>query len=600
MTVIRDAVDLINANPRYNVSHLNIRDIPFDDKAVFDLISNGDTDGMFQLESEGMRAFLKEMKPNKFNEIIDAISLYRPGPMESIPKYIMGKRDPTSVVYDCPIMEQTLDITYGCMVYQEQVMQIVRDMAGYSLGRSDIVRRAMSKKKKDVMIHERDIFVNGLVENDEIVVNGCIRNGISAKIANKVFDDMMDFANYAFSKNHAAPYAVIAYRTAWLKAHYPVELMAALMNSMMGRSDKIAAYIQYCRSHGIEILPPNVNRSGIKFTVEDSNIRFGLAAIKNVGKRFIGTILKNRSHDGEFKDFFDFCGRVGNESLNKRMLESLIKAGAFDSFEVKRTQLIAVFEPTLDSIQKASHKNVIGQVNLFADQNEDLFASPKLPDMAEYPSRMKLSLEKEMTGVYITGHPLTEYEEALKDFEINSLSFAEDSDQTLKDRQVVQVAGIVVAKSLKSTRKNEIMAFITIEDMYGYIEFIAFPKIYDKSKLLLENDNTIFVSGTVSIRENESPKILANYIGPLSQKLLQQKLFLKYDEGLSEFEKQVIMAIINKFPGNTPVTLYIAQEKKQYKLPETQAVGLCDELLDSLSDVLGEDNVKTVVHKSGQ
>ncbi len=399
LTVIRDTLELIKQNTGKDI---DINSISLDDPGVYQMISEGDTDGVFQLESAGMRQFLKELKPDNFEDIIAGISLYRPGPMDQIPRYIANKQNPESITYAHPALEKILKVTYGCMVYQEQVMQIVRELAGYSLGRSDLVRRAMAKKKTEIMEQERRNFIYGLEdEAGNVIIPGALRNGVPEDKASQIFDEMMEFAKYAFNKSHAAAYALIAYQTAWLKYHYPVEFMAALMNSVMDNSEKVARYIQYCRKKNIQVLPPDINESHIKFTVVDGNIRFGLAAVKNVGLSAIESILKAREEKGKFRSFVDFCHKVDSTSINKRLVESLIKCGAFDTMGIYRSQLMAVYEKVLDSVAQDRKRNVDGQISLFeqldsfaeVDMEEDI-----LPDIKEFPQKVLLSMEKETLG----------------------------------------------------------------------------------------------------------------------------------------------------------------------------------------------------------
>ena len=414
LTVIRDTLELIEKNTGKTV---DIENIPLDDKNVYDMLGQGDTDGVFQLENSGMKQFMKELKPRDFEDIIAGISLYRPGPMDQIPRYLENRKHPEDIEYTDEVLAPILEVTYGCMVYQEQVMQIVRDLGGYSLGRSDLVRRAMAKKNIDVMERERQNFIYGQ-EDDEgnIIIPGALRRGVSEEKANEIFDEMMEFAKYAFNKSHAAAYALIAYRTAWLKFYYPVEFMAALMTSVMGNSNKVAAYIQYCRKKGIDVLPPDVNESYSKFTVVDGKIRFGLAAVKNVGTSAIQSIIEAREKKGRFISFLDFCHKVDPSNLNKRMVESLIKCGAFDSIGVYRSQLMAIYERTLDGVYQDKKRNIEGQVSIFdkvSSDHRDSLVEDVLPDIDEFPQKFILSMEKEMTGVYISGHPLMEYKDIL-------------------------------------------------------------------------------------------------------------------------------------------------------------------------------------------
>ena len=513
-------------------------DIPMDDDGVYQMISNGDTDGVFQLEGGGMRNFLSNMKPGNFEDIIAAISLYRPGPMESIPRYIAGKQNPEGVQYLDPQLKPILSVTYGCMVYQEQVMQIVRDLAGYSMGRSDLVRRALAKKKHDVMAKEKVYFIHGkLNEDGTIDVPGAVRNGVPEATAEKLFEEMTAFASYAFNKPHAAGYAVVALQTAWLKLHYPAEFMAAMMNSVTGNSEKVAFYIQHLRRLGIPVLPPDINRSADKFSVDrmdgTTSVRFGMGAVKNVGKNSILAIMKEVRENGPFRDFFDFVDRVPTEAINKRAVECLIKAGAFDTLPGARSQKLAVYESAMDGAAKRKKNTVDGQMSLFGDLMGDEgidLPPPPLPVIDEYPLRMLLSMEKEMTGVYITGHPLDEYREELSHMEVTAKYLTalteEHEDQGLSmDGTSAIMAGIVLEKKTKATRKGDMMAFITLEDLYGSTEILIFPKTYEKYRHLLEPDTLVSIYGHLSVREDEPVKLLADAVLPLSRETLNADAF---------------------------------------------------------------------------
>jgi len=519
LTVIRDTLDML----REQGIDLKPEDIPMDDLAVYEMISQGDTDGVFQLEGGGMRSFLTNMKPENFEDIIAAISLYRPGPMESIPRYIQGKHNPSTVLYATPLLKPILDVTYGCMVYQEQVMQIVRDLAGYSLGRSDLMRRAMSKKKHDVMAKEREYFVHGMKDKDgNQVIPGCVNNGVPEEVAEHIFDEMSAFASYAFNKSHAAAYGVVAVQTAWLKKHHPVPFMAAIMNSVYGNAQKIAGYIQYCRDHGISILPPDVNISTWRFRTDASSgkpgIRFGLGAVKNVGHNAVEAIVLERAKD-KYKDIFDFCRRVDTDSVNKRVVESLIRAGAFDGTGAKRSQLISVYEQAMETAASRRKQNVTGQVSLFdlgGTVNTSSFAEEKLPQIEEYPSRTLLSMEKEMTGVYISGHPLDEYAHLLGQLECNTAYVAELSERPDKgqamDGMTVRMGGILADARGKATKKGAFMGFITLEDLTGQIEGLVFPKVYEKFSGALKTDELVVLTGKLSIREDEEIKLLVDSV----------------------------------------------------------------------------------------
>ncbi|NLV58352.1 MAG: DNA polymerase III subunit alpha [Clostridiales bacterium] len=521
LTVIRDTIDVLQQEG----ITLRVEDIPLDDPKVYEMISAGDTDGVFQLESSGMRLFLQNMKPNCFEDIIAAISLYRPGPMDSIPRYIQGKNDPATVHYETPLLKPILDVTYGCMVYQEQVMQIVRDLAGYSLGRSDLMRRAMAKKKKDVMAKEREYFVHGMKDEEgNQVIEGAVRRGVPESVAEKIFDDMSAFASYAFNKSHAAAYGVLAVQTGWLKAHYPVEFMASIMNSMMDSLGKVAEYIQYCRSRVIPVLPPDVNSSGWRFTVDHDHkgrlgIRFGLGGVKNVGHHAVEAILRERQN-GLYKGLYDFVRRNVSDALNKRTLESLIKAGAFDSMGLNRAQLLSLYEGALEEAVQKRKANISGQVSLFDMAGAGETADPIPPPMDEYPSRELLSMEKDMTGVYISGHPLDEVTAVLQSGftsvqDVMTLSQGEDHGMAY-DGSPVMMAGILTACKGKITKKGGMMGFVTLEDLTGQIEGLVFPKVYEKYLPQLRADNIVCLSGKLSFREEEEPKLLVDTVQQLT------------------------------------------------------------------------------------
>lgn len=588
LTVIDDATKLAM---KTTGKKIDIHVTDFDDPKVYELISRAETEGVFQLESAGMRTFLAQLKPDNFEEVIAAISLYRPGPMDYIPQYIQGKKDPSSVKYDHPILEKSLDVTYGCMVYQEQVMQVVRDIAGYSLGRSDLVRRGMAKKKHKVMQQEREYFVNGLEEDGKIIIPGAVRNGVSAAIANVIYDKMIKFANYAFNKPHAACYAMIAYRTAWLKIHYPVEFMAATMNSVMGTSSKVAEYIHYCRKHNIGVLPPDVNNSGVRFNVGNGNIRFGMAAVKNVGAGVVEKILEQRDKGGQFVDFFDFCDRCAT-FINKRMIESLILAGAFDGFNVFRSQLLAVYESFVDSIQKERRHNHKDQISLFEFVQEDDIPKPQLPKRDELNLREKLKLEKEMTGIYISGHPLSEYKDILNQYKVNSTMFVSESIDEVKDGKLVEVVGIISAKQVKSTRSNEMMCFLNLEDLFGVIEIIVFPRQMKISQEFLVLDTIITVKGKVTSKEGEDAKVIAEYIMPISKiPEREEKLYLKIPKELPDDTIDSIKTILSAHLGKTVVFVYDEASEKKYKFDKTLWIKSDDIVLSKLCTLLGEDNV---------
>ena len=576
-------------------------DIPLDDPGVYKMISEGDTDGVFQLESAGMKQFLTNMRPENFEDVIAAISLYRPGPMESIPRYIQGKHDPSSVRYETPLLKPILDVTYGCMVYQEQVMQIVRDLAGYSYGRSDLVRRAMAKKKHDVMAKEKEIFIHGQVENGQVVVPGAVRNGVPEDVAEQIFDEMTAFASYAFNKSHAAAYALVAVQTAWLKLHYPVQFMAALMNSFSGNSDKVGYYIQTCRKRGIRVLPPDVNSSQEKFSVEDGAIRFGFAGVKNLGHGAIQAIVAEREAGGPYRDIFDFCERVACAAVNKKCVESLIRAGAMDALPGNRAQKLGVYERAIDAAGRRQKTAVQGQLSLF-DAVEDVeLAPPPLPDLPEFSRQDQLRMEREVTGVYITGHPLDEYEAELSKLEVNSQvlqGLSEEADGGMAwDQKLVSMGGIVAERKLKATKSGTMMAFVQLEDMYGLTEVLVFPKVYDRVGHLLNQDAAVLLTGRLSVREEESPKLLLDSVRPLGggeaaldppprAKEAVHKLYIKCPDALRE----EALAILRQTPGNIPVILVSAETGRAQRAPQKYWV---DEGYDffRLANLLGEKNV---------
>ena len=521
ITVIRDTLAMIRADKGIE---LDIDKMDYNDPAVFELIGRGDTSGVFQLESSGMTQFMKDLQPTTLEDIIAGISLYRPGPMDQIPRYIRNKNNPDGITYLTEKLKPILQVTYGCMVYQEQVMQICRSLGGYSLGRSDLVRRAMSKKKKDVMDAERQNFVYGSVDNSgNILIPGAIRNGVDEKAAQTLFDEMMDFASYAFNKSHAAAYAYVGYQTAWFKCYYPVEFMAALLNSLLGSLGRISQYVLECRKRGIEVLAPDINESYSAFSVSKGKIRFGLTAIKHVGENVVKGLIEERKKNGSYKSFIDFCERMEGKDLNKRTVESLIKCGAFDSFGIYRSRLIASYEKILERVSIKRKSLLTGQFSLFeALSGSDETVTIEWPQMQEYDPKLLLAMEKDMLGLFITGHPLDAFEDQIKenvtaysyDFEITD----EDTEQSkLTDNQFVRIAGIIVDIKTISTKSNRMMAFLTVEDLYGQMEVVVFPNIYEQFTKFIETDAQVWVEGRINLKEDEQPKILANYIKPLVQ-----------------------------------------------------------------------------------
>ncbi|EQK50705.1 DNA polymerase III, alpha subunit [Clostridioides difficile F525] len=525
LTVIRDTLDLIEKNRviKNYTEKIDFSKMDYDDPKVYEMLSSGNTLGVFQLESAGMRSFMKQLKPDNFEDIVAGISLFRPGPMDSIPAYIKNKSNPKDVTYLHEKLKPIMEVTYGCLVYQEQVMQVVRDLGGYSYGRSDLVRRAMSKKKMDVMEEERQYFIHGKFDEDgNIEIAGCIRNGVEEEIANKIFDDMIDFARYAFNKSHAAAYGVLAYETAYLKTYYPVEFMAALITSVMGNTDKVVEYIRECKALEIDVLPPDINKSFSKFSVEGDNIRFGLAAVKNVGVNIINNIIAERESNGLFVDLVDLVKRLDQKDTNKRVIESLIKCGAFDNISENRASLMAGYESLLESVSMDRKKNVQGQISLFdafgdSEEDSDFQQIYSLPKRQEYEERERLNLEKEVLGMYVSGHPLSQFEKELQEKtsmdngKLNSLKEEEESYLQMNETDVI-MGGMIVTKTIKTTKRNEIMAFIELEDLYGAIEIIVFPQLLQKYNVILNEDNIIYVKGTLSIKEGENAKLIAREI----------------------------------------------------------------------------------------
>lgn len=593
LTVIQKAMELINRGKEVKV---DFADSEYDDVAVYELLSSGDTLGVFQLESSGMRQFMKELKPETFEDIVAGISLYRPGPMDSIPQYIKNKNHPESIIYDHELIKPILEVTRGILVYQEQVMQVVRDLAGYSYGRSDLVRRAMSKKKMDVMEEERRNFVYGKEdENGNIEIKGCVRNGISEKIANKIFDDMIDFANYAFNKSHAAAYAVLAYETAYLKAYYPVEFMAAIMTSVMGNTDKVVEYIRECERIGLKVLNPDVNSSYSEFSVEDDHIRYGLCAVKNVGINFVENLAKERELNGLFINFDDFAKRLDKKDINKRIIESLIKCGAFDSIIPNRASIMAGYEKIISSISNARKNNIEGQVSLFDTQLQHQVKTSIL-ELSEFNDKEKLQMEKEVLGLYLSGHPLNEYKDILpKITSTTTLTLREMKENYIenqyKDNMNIKIGGMINKKSIKSTKNKDMMAFLTLEDIYGTVEIIVFPKIFLKESSILQEDKAILVQGRLSLKEDEEPKIIAEKIETLSNQM-DNSLYLRVNNIEDKQTLNDIKRLIIQYPGNTFVYYYDGNTKKVFVPQKIETVELCDELIEELGDIIGETNVK--------
>ena len=597
LTVIRDSVDLIK---REHGREIDFSRLSMDDPKVLQLFARAETLGIFQFESAGMRAFLKELKADAFEDLIAANSLFRPGPMNQIPTFVACKHDPSLITYLHPTLEPILDVTYGCIVYQEQVMEIVRKLGGYSFGRADLVRRAMGKKKMDVMEKERRNFIYGQTdENGEILLTGAIRNGVDETTASRIFDLMIDFANYAFNKSHSAAYAVIAYRTAWLKVYYPVEFMAALISSIMGNTSQVSLYIQECKRLNIEVLPPDINHSEGKFTVDKARIRYGLSAVKNVGDNLINAIIQARN-DGRFNSFTEFIERIektDSSVMNKRAVESLIKAGAMDSLGANRAQLLSIFEKTIDGIHSDRKRNLEGQFSLF--DNGKTSYDDKLPDLREFPQNTLLQMEKEILGIYISGHPLMPYEREIKLLSTFSTAdlISEGMDGQMepagaRDGQRVAIAGLVIERKNKVTRNNNMMAFVTLEDLYGAIECIVFPAIYEKSSNLIEEDSIVFVEGRLSISEVEDPKIIVEKLSPI-KKLNFEKIYLKLQRSTRPDILGDVKGILSKYPGETPVYVFFEKENKMVAADRSLWIKKgSSEAIEELQDLLGKDCVK--------
>lgn len=611
LTVIRDTLDNIE---KTRGARPDIESLTYDDRKVFKLIGSGDSDGVFQLESAGMKSFMRDLKPDSFEDIIAGISLFRPGPMDQIPMYISNKNNPGGIKYKHPLLEKILDVTYGCIVYQEQVMQIVRELGGYSFGRSDLVRRAMSKKKMDVMEEERKNFIYGILEGDKVLVEGALRRGIDEKTAHEIFNDMIDFAKYAFNKSHAAAYAALAYQTAWLKCYYPVEFMAALLTSIMGNSKKVSQYIECCRRMGIEVLPPDINESEAAFTVVEDRIRFGLAAVKNVGLSAVKSITDARHRGGRFLSLSDLCDRVDSTHVNKRALESLIKAGALDSLEGKRSQYMAVYERIADSVSQIKKNNIKGQISLFdAPEVGGDTVAPKdyLPDRGEFDKKTLLNFEKEMLGLYISGHPLDEYKEQLKvnssvnTYQLELLTEQEnlvgDAAPGLADGSIVRIAGMVADRKNKTTKNDELMAFVTLEDLYGTVELIVFPRLYRSCMELLTENKIIVAEGRLNLREDEEPKIVCERIKPMitgerdkGSDGRRGKLYLRIPKGSSPGMLEDIKEVLHQAKrGNIPVLICFEEEGKKPMMAGRDLWVMVDEsLLDRLERMLGSSHIE--------
>ncbi len=543
-----------------------------------------------------MKSFMKELRPHSLEDIIAGISLYRPGPMDFIPQYIKGKNNHESIVYDCPQLEPILAPTYGCIVYQEQVMQIVRDLGGYTLGRSDLVRRAMSKKKQSVMEMEKENFVYG---NKEEGVPGCIANGIPEEIANKIYNDMMDFAKYAFNKSHAAAYAVVAYETAYLKYYYPVEFMAALMTSVIDFPSKVAEYILSCRNMDIQILPPDINEGEAGFSVSNKGIRYGLSAIKSIGAPVIAQIVKEREEGGLFTSLNDFIERVAGKDINRRIIENFIKSGALDSLGGTRKQFMSVYTQILDNFIQNKKKNMAGQMSLFdfVSEEEKGDYEIQMPEVGEYSKEMLLEFEKEVLGIYISGHPLEEYEDLWrKNISALSSDFILDGESRamkVKDGSKVTIGGMITHKTIKHTKNQQTMAFLTIEDLVGTVEVIVWPRDYERNKKNLNEESKVFITGRVDGGEEKDGKLICERIRLFEEE--PRKLWIKFQTKEEYQEKEEdLLQHMKGFDGGDAVVIYIGDTREMKSLPPSQNVAANKELIDKLSAMLGKENVKVV------
>lgn len=590
LTVIKDAENLIKKHNK----GFSIHDIDYSDKGVFDAISTGKCDGIFQLESAGMKSFMKELKPRSLEDLIAGISLYRPGPMDFIPQYIKGKNNQDSVTYACPQLEAILKPTYGCIVYQEQVMQIVRDLAGYSWGRSDLVRRAMSKKKAYVMEQERKNFIYG---NKDEGVKGCVNNGIDEKVAGKIYDDMIDFAKYAFNKSHAACYAVVSFQTAYLKTYYPVEFMAALMTSVIDNTSKVAGYIYACKQMNIGILPPDVNESQMEFTVENGKIRFAMAAIKSLGRPTIQAILKERGENGSFISMQDFVTRM-SQALNRRAIENFVKAGAFDTFGHTRKSMMIVSESMLDSAIKHNKDSMTGQMSLFdfaAEEDKKAFEI-RIPDVAEYTKEELLGYEKEILGVYVSGHPLDEYTGMVNKYITNVSSDFEVDDELGEtkaiDGAIATIGGLITEKTIKTTKKGQLMAFLTVEDVVGTVEVVVFPNSFTANRVVIDHAEKVFVTGKVQANVDENAKLICDKVVDFAS--IPRKLWIRF-ASLSDYEdkKDELYGILYNSDGKDTVVIYCTKENKRLTLPASRTIRVDSELIQKLQSMYGEKNVTT-------
>lgn len=596
LTVISDAVKLVEKNHGIKI---DVDNIDYDDKKVLDSIGTGKCDGIFQLESAGMKNFMKELKPQSLEDVIAGISLYRPGPMDFIPKYIKGKNEPESVTYVCKELEPILEPTYGCIVYQEQVMQIVQNLAGYTMGQADNIRRAMSKKKQYVIDAERQNFVYG---NEEQGIKGCIANGISEQAANQIYDSMVDFAKYAFNKSHAAAYAVVAYQTAYLKYYYPVEFMAALMTSVIDNTRKVAEYIYSCRQMGIKVLSPDINEGEGRFLATKDGIRYGMYAIKSIGRQVIDIILAEREANGKYITLSDFLSRVAGREVNKRAVENLIKAGACDGLDGNRQQMLLVYNTLIDNLNQEKKNSLAGQMSLFdlVSEEEKKAYEVRFPNVEEYTKEIKLGFEKEVLGIYLSGHPLEEYEEKWrKNISAVTADFMLDEETNavkIKDNQSVVIGGIITEKTIKYTKQNKAMAFITVEDLFGTVEVIIFPRDYEKYSRYLNEDEKVFVAGHANVEEDKNGKLICEKIYSFDD--TKRELWLQFatKEAFEEKEKELYSRLYGS-DGNDEIVIYIASPRAMKRLGQNYNIHINPELVGNLTEFLGEKNVK-IVEKS--
>ncbi|MBE6820544.1 MAG: DNA polymerase III subunit alpha [Ruminococcaceae bacterium] len=602
LTVIKSAEKLI----RKSVPDFSIDNIDTEDKAVFEMMCSAQTEGVFQFESAGMRSVLSQLKPESLEDLIAVISLYRPGPMDSIPTYIENRHNPHKITYKTPELKSILDVTYGCMVYQEQVMQICRELAGYSYGRADIVRRAMSKKKHDVMLKERDNFVYGIVDDKgNVVCEGAVRRGIDEKTANEIFDEMMSFASYAFNKAHAAAYAYVAYQTAWLKCHYPCEFLAALLTSFLDNTNKVVQYIGECSRLGIKILPPDINRSSESFEVSDGNIHFSLLAVKNLGRNFIKRMTAEREINGRFVDFYDFCRRMYGKDFNRRAIESLVKCGAFDGLGANRNQMITVTDKIIEELDSEKNRNVEGQLGFGDLMNSSDEPAPAVtftyPDIDEYPNETLLKYEKEVSGMYLSGHPMARYKSVSEALKCAKISDIIGEDAVYKDNDRVKILGLIASLKRKITKNDSTMAFVNLEDTYGSVEVIVFPKTLTENPSLFCEGNIVLLRGRISMREDEDTKIVCESVEPCpsentvaeSRKPEKKKakgLFLRFDNAKSP-QIEYCRRLLAIFDGNVPLFYYFSDSKEYKKNPLNIGIDVNPVLLRELRKILGEQNV---------